>query len=157
MYSRGLRVARARARATVTSTSTQSPTFGPLLRFQHYHHRTAILSPLVSSPAQHRAFSLSQSSHQSVPNLNSTEHQSTPPKAAPAPASPRRKLDTPENPSYPSFSLEGLGANRSVKIVLIVCLTVLGTMESIFWARAIWEWMKGTGEEAGAGHEEEGK
>lgn len=42
-----------------------------------------------------------------------------------------------ENPSYPAFSFEGLGANRTVKYVVIGALSVLGTIESIFWAKTL--------------------
>lgn len=42
------------------------------------------------------------------------------------------------NPSYPAFSLDDLGASRTVKVVVIVCLTVLGTLESVVWGKALW-------------------
>ncbi|MCJ1249813.1 hypothetical protein MMC30_007039 [Trapelia coarctata] len=42
-----------------------------------------------------------------------------------------------ENPSYPAFSFEGLGANRTVKYVVIGALSVLATMESVFWAKTL--------------------
>jgi hypothetical protein len=42
------------------------------------------------------------------------------------------------NPSYPAFSFEGLGANRTTKVAVIACLTVVGTIESIFWAKVLW-------------------
>ncbi|OCL08248.1 hypothetical protein AOQ84DRAFT_354588 [Glonium stellatum] len=42
------------------------------------------------------------------------------------------------NPSYPSFSFKDLGANRTVKVVVIAGLSIIGTMESIFWAKVIW-------------------
>lgn len=45
---------------------------------------------------------------------------------------------TPPNPSYPTFSFQDLGANRTVKVIVIVCLTVFGTLESIFWAKFLW-------------------
>lgn len=43
-----------------------------------------------------------------------------------------------QNPSYPLFSFRDLGANRTVKIVVVVCVSVLATMESIFWAKVAW-------------------
>ena len=45
---------------------------------------------------------------------------------------------SPHNPSYPAFSLDGLGASRGVKVVVIAGLTVLGTMETIFWSKWLW-------------------
>jgi len=44
----------------------------------------------------------------------------------------------PQNPSYPVFSFDGLGASRAVKITVIACVAVLGTMESTFWAKVLW-------------------
>lgn len=43
-----------------------------------------------------------------------------------------------ENPSYPSFDFKELGASRIVKIVVIVAISIGGTMESIFWAQVLW-------------------
>ncbi|KAF7511318.1 hypothetical protein GJ744_004883 [Endocarpon pusillum] len=45
---------------------------------------------------------------------------------------------SPQNPSYPAFSFDGLGASRGVKVVVIAGLTVLGTMETIFWSKWLW-------------------
>lgn len=42
------------------------------------------------------------------------------------------------NPSYPAFSFQGLGANRTGKVVVIACLTVVATVESIFWVKVLW-------------------
>jgi hypothetical protein len=42
-----------------------------------------------------------------------------------------------QNPSYPVFSFQGLGASPTTKGVVIACLMVLGTMESIFWGKAL--------------------
>ena len=52
-----------------------------------------------------------------------------------------------QNPEYPSFSLKDLGANRACKIVVLVCLSVLGTMESIFWVKVGWAKFGPVGEE----------
>jgi len=52
---------------------------------------------------------------------------------------PASKLDSKsENPSYPAFSLEGLGANRTVKYVVYGALSVLGTIETVFWVQTLW-------------------
>jgi hypothetical protein len=53
------------------------------------------------------------------------------------------------NPSYPAFSFEGLGANRTIKVTVIACLTVVGTIESIFWAKVLWAKMSKSPEEKG--------
>lgn len=45
---------------------------------------------------------------------------------------------SPQNPSYLTFSFDGLGASRGVKVVVIAGLTVLGTMETIFWSKLLW-------------------
>jgi hypothetical protein len=42
------------------------------------------------------------------------------------------------NPSYPTFSFKDLGASRTVKIVVIAGMSVIGTIESIFWIKVIW-------------------
>lgn len=36
------------------------------------------------------------------------------------------------------MSLKELGANRTVKIVVIIALTIGGTAETIFWAKMLW-------------------
>jgi hypothetical protein len=46
--------------------------------------------------------------------------------------------NTSENSELPSFSFKDLGANRTVKIVVIVALTIGGTAESVFWAQMLW-------------------
>jgi len=38
----------------------------------------------------------------------------------------------------PAFSFKGLGASRAVKITVLVCLSILGTMESVFWFKVLW-------------------
>jgi hypothetical protein len=37
-----------------------------------------------------------------------------------------------------SFSFKDLGANRTVKIVVITVLMIFGTLESIFWVKVLW-------------------
>lgn len=50
------------------------------------------------------------------------------------------------NPSYPAFSFEALGVSKNMKIVLIVILSIFGTMETWFYCQAIWRWWKGGSE-----------
>lgn len=47
----------------------------------------------------------------------------------------------------PQFSFKDLGMSRNVKVFVYLVIGVLGTMESIFWAKAIWRWYKGGEEE----------
>ena len=63
----------------------------------------------------------------------STSKNDKPQKTPPSPGNPSSG-----NPSYPAFSFEGLGANRTIKVTVIACLTVVGTIESIFWAKVLW-------------------
>lgn len=42
------------------------------------------------------------------------------------------------NPSYPAFSLKDLDMKRGTKFFVIACLSVLGTMETVFWVKVIW-------------------
>jgi hypothetical protein len=49
-----------------------------------------------------------------------------------------KKAPPHQNPSFPAFSFQGLGANRTVKVVVIAALTVVGTIESVFWVKALW-------------------
>src|SRR6201746_620333 len=39
----------------------------------------------------------------------------------------------------PKISFSALGASRPVKVVVIAALAIVGTMESIFWMRVLWE------------------
>ena len=50
---------------------------------------------------------------------------------------PQKTPPSPGNPFHPAFSFEGLGANRTIKVAVIACLIVVGTIESMFWAKAI--------------------
>ncbi|KAH7131327.1 hypothetical protein EDB81DRAFT_808377 [Dactylonectria macrodidyma] len=50
------------------------------------------------------------------------------------------------NPSYPTFSLEVLGVSKNMKIFLLVVLSIMGTIETWFWCKAIWYWWKGDSE-----------
>lgn len=52
-----------------------------------------------------------------------------------------------ENPSMPQISFKDLGMSRNVKIFVYLVIGVLGTMETVFWTKAIWRWFKGGQEE----------
>ncbi|KAH7147691.1 hypothetical protein DER46DRAFT_615613 [Fusarium sp. MPI-SDFR-AT-0072] len=47
------------------------------------------------------------------------------------------------NPSYPAFSLNSLGLSRRTRIVVMVVLSIFGTIETWVWCKAIWQWRKG--------------
>lgn len=50
--------------------------------------------------------------------------------------------DNLQDPPRRKSIFEELGASRRVRIVIIACLTVLGTIESVFWAQAAWRWFR---------------
>jgi len=43
-----------------------------------------------------------------------------------------------QNQEMPMAKFSELGASRTVKIVVIIVLTIGGTLETIFWAKIIW-------------------
>ncbi|KAJ6781413.1 hypothetical protein PWT90_02250 [Aphanocladium album] len=47
------------------------------------------------------------------------------------------------NPELPTFSLDGLGVSKNMKIFLIVVLSIFGTMETWFYCKAIYRWWYG--------------
>ncbi|EXK83066.1 hypothetical protein FOQG_12734 [Fusarium oxysporum f. sp. raphani 54005] len=61
----------------------------------------------------------------------------------------RRKSKAPQNessepnPSYPAFSLNSLGLSKRTKVVIMVVLSIFGTIETWVWCKAIWQWRKG--------------
>ncbi|KAJ5180610.1 hypothetical protein N7492_003820 [Penicillium capsulatum] len=44
----------------------------------------------------------------------------------------------------PSLSFEALGIGKRMKMFLMVCFCVFGTMETWFWYKAFWVWWKGS-------------
>ena len=48
------------------------------------------------------------------------------------------RIRSPQDPEIPAFSLKDLGANRATKTVVVIALSVLATMESIFWIKVGW-------------------
>ncbi|QSS59849.1 hypothetical protein I7I51_04645 [Histoplasma capsulatum] len=44
------------------------------------------------------------------------------------------------NPEIPTFSFEGLGLSRNMKMVVLGLVGVFGTVETWFWCKAIWRW-----------------
>ncbi|EER41975.1 conserved hypothetical protein [Histoplasma capsulatum H143] len=47
------------------------------------------------------------------------------------------------NPEIPTFSFEGLGLSRNMKMVVLGLVGVFGTVETWFWCKAIWRWWTG--------------
>lgn len=49
----------------------------------------------------------------------------------------------PGNPELPKFSLEGLGLSKNMRIVVLVIISIFGTLETWVYCKAIWRWWKG--------------
>ena len=43
----------------------------------------------------------------------------------------------------PRVTLKDLGAGRTVRIVVVVCICIPGTLETVFWAKMLWRYFKG--------------
>ncbi|KAM3075797.1 hypothetical protein ACMFMG_007924 [Clarireedia jacksonii] len=87
--------------------------------------RTTISQFFVSSP---RSRSRSFTTFKALRN----------PRLEPQPQ-PKSKPKSSENPGpMPTAGFKDLGATRTVKIVVITCLSIAGTMESIFWFKMLW-------------------
>ena len=67
----------------------------------------------------------------------STQHNFS---SSPFPLSKAARPSEPSSPdpSHPKFTLRDLGANRAAKATVLVCLSILGTMETVFWAKVLW-------------------
>ncbi|UPK95942.1 hypothetical protein LCI18_006877 [Fusarium solani-melongenae] len=60
---------------------------------------------------------------------------------------PRKQPQAPQpqnqgNPEYPAFSLDSLGLSKNMMIVLVL-ISIFGTIETWFYCQAIWRWWKG--------------
>ncbi|KAL6856801.1 hypothetical protein J3F83DRAFT_751866 [Trichoderma novae-zelandiae] len=51
------------------------------------------------------------------------------------------------NDELPSFSFEGLGMSRNVKIFVIAVLSIFGTIETWVWCKGIYRWWNGAPKE----------
>ncbi|KAF2177660.1 hypothetical protein K469DRAFT_719583 [Zopfia rhizophila CBS 207.26] len=69
-----------------------------------------------------------------------SQNQKESPQTREASHSQRQKSQTTpsENPSIPAFNLKDLGASRPIYYGIIVVLSILGTIESVFWIKVIW-------------------
>ncbi|RFU78333.1 cutinase transcription factor 1 [Trichoderma arundinaceum] len=52
-----------------------------------------------------------------------------------------------KNDELPSFSFEGIGMSRNVKIFVIAVLSIFGTIETWVWCKGIYRWWNGPSEE----------
>ncbi|RSL50318.1 hypothetical protein CEP54_011995 [Fusarium duplospermum] len=71
-------------------------------------------------------------------NMRTTEKQQKPRKQSQA-----HQPQNPGNPEYPAFSLESLGLSKNMRIVILVLVSIFGTIETWFYCQAIWRWWKG--------------
>ncbi|MCJ1396901.1 hypothetical protein MMC11_000091 [Xylographa trunciseda] len=81
------------------------------------------------TPPTPRLATIPQKTHLSTSN-SPKSHAPPPRKPDPAPPS--------VEPSHPRFSLQDLGAGRGVRVVVIACLSVFATMETIFYVKVGW-------------------
>lgn len=58
-------------------------------------------------------------------------------------SAPEPKQNGSANPEIPAFSFEALGVGRNMKIFLIICLSIFGTMETWFYCKWIYRWWYG--------------
>lgn len=55
---------------------------------------------------------------------------------------PKQQHSANVDPSYPSFTLDTLGIGKRMKVALMVTFCILGTIETWFWYKALWECRK---------------
>ena len=56
----------------------------------------------------------------------------------------KQQSTTNQTSPYPSLSFAGLGASRAVKVTVLIGLGVIGTMETVFWTKALWQYFSPT-------------
>ena len=120
----------------------------PLLRTTvpgHKPGRQSRLPPTITT-----TISLPTFSTRATPLSISSRDPASPakPGSAKTRAHNHEQVDADAEGQAPSFSFEGLGISRNMKIVLLVILGGFGSIETYFWCRAIWTWWVG-GEEGG--------
>ena len=86
--------------------------------------RSSVLSSAPPAKCYSQMASLSTAKRDRTPNARLRKPAST--------------VSPSQNPSNAAFSFESLGANRTIKVIIIGCLTVVGTIESLFWAKVLW-------------------
>ncbi|RMJ11819.1 hypothetical protein CDV36_008527 [Fusarium kuroshium] len=76
--------------------------------------------------------------------LSTTRNMRTPEKEQkPHKQSQAHQPQDPGNPELPAFSLESMGLSKNMRIVVLVLISIFGTMETWFYCQAIWRWWKG--------------
>ncbi|PGG99096.1 hypothetical protein GX51_06436 [Blastomyces parvus] len=79
-----------------------------------------------------------QQQHDNVKNDTSAQEQA---------GKPNSGSNSSNNPQFPTLRFETLGLSGNMKILVLVLLGTLGTVETWFWCKAIWRWWKGAGDE----------
>ncbi|OAX80427.1 hypothetical protein ACJ72_05239 [Emergomyces africanus] len=107
-------------------------------------------SPILPTTRIRASFSTTLCSF--LPNSSSRQPQATGNKQRSQQHDVKKKHDQEDtgksgNPEFPTFSFEGLGLSRNMKMVVLGFVGVLGTIETWFWCQAIWTWWKGGAEE----------
>ena len=90
---------------------------------------------LLTKNQRTQAFVLANRSFITQSRLRSDQANKTPNRAQ---NGIRNSTPSPQEHEYPAFSLKDLGANRATKTVVVIALSVLATMESIFWIKVGW-------------------
>ncbi|KAK5955479.1 hypothetical protein OHC33_003117 [Knufia fluminis] len=107
-------------------------------RLQHNIPSSSTSSCLLL-PARHFSH---QSTLRTVQNEKATQQTSS---------HPSQPKQNPSNPSSDTkatlVNFKDLGATRTVKIVVIIALCIMGTAETIFWAQVLWRKFFGGGEQ----------
>ncbi|KAK8147107.1 hypothetical protein G3M48_002096 [Beauveria asiatica] len=94
--------------------------------------------------ARHACLSASARCCRSGDDASSDKTISTSTAAATQPSRKPAAVETESrNPELPKFSLDGLGVSKNMKVLLIVVLSIFGTMETWFYCQAIWRWWYG--------------
>ena len=94
-------------------------------------YRRAILTPLP----------LTSSSHANLSNYAPTRNKKS--TQSSKPQSQHTQHSNPGNPELPKFSLEGLGLSKNMRIVVLVLISIFGTLETWVYCKAVWRWWKG--------------
>lgn len=114
--------------------------------------------PRAALSLRHPTIVHSRTALTSRPSLSPTARKlsnQTPPGSTPPPPNQNAKKTRVPDPAVPEFSFKGLSASRTVKTTVLVCLSILGTMETAFWIKVLWAKFYPKGEE-GAGSAEGG-
>ena len=76
-----------------------------------------------------------------------TRNDETTQQSPPQQSKPKHHPSNPSSDIKATFSFKDLGATRTVKIVVIVAVCIMGTAETIFWTQVVWRKFFGAGNE----------